>query len=119
MCHSNPTFPASDRARGDILGEIYDSPGRTWMAWRGQYHDRSDRERNGLPGPRQRGAATPGTTWRAVPRDGVWHECRSGGHRLVLTEAELWEVVGSLPPEATVLYLSARQDEVEERSATG
>jgi hypothetical protein len=118
-CHSNPIFPASGRARGDILGELYVSPNRTWMAWSGQYRRGRDRERNLLPGPRQLGSATPGTTWRAVPREGVSHECRSGGHRIVLTEADLWKLVELLPPHATVLYLPAERDEYEERSAAG
>ena len=111
MCHSTSSFPASGFGRGDLLGELYVSPNRTWMTWTGHYRPGRDERRNQLPGPRQLQDGGPGTTWRAVPRDGVQHECRAGKHRMVLTEAELWSLVRPLPADATVLFLPATQGE--------
>ena len=106
-CHSNSFFPTGGLGRGNLLGELYVSPNRTWMTWTGHYRQGRDAERNILPGPHQQQTAGPGTTWRPVPRDGVQHECRAGGHRMVLTEAQLWKLVRPLPADATVLYLPA------------
>ena len=107
-CHSNSFFPVGGDGRGHLLGELYVSPNRTWMTWTGHYRQgRRDAERNQLPGPRQLRPAGPGTTWRAVPPEGVQHGCRTGRHRMVLTEAELWELVRRLPADATVLFLPA------------
>lgn len=104
-CHSNSLFPAGGRGRGNLLGELYVSPDRTWMTWTGHYRQASDAEHNRLPGPLQQRPGGPGTTWRAVPRDGVQHQCRPGSHHMVLIETELWELVRRLPADATVLYL--------------
>ena len=109
MCHSTSPFPATGLGRGDFLGEIYVSPNRTWMTWSGPYRAGRDELRNRLPGPRQVQADGPGTTWRPVPRAGVQHECRTGAHRMALTEAQLWDLVRKLPSDATVLFLPPTQ----------
>lgn len=110
-CHSNSLFPAGGRGRGNLLGELYVSPDRTWMTWTGHYRQASDAEHNRLPGPLQQRPGGPGTTWHAVPRDGVQHQCRPGSHRMVLTETELWELVRRLPADATVLYLPSAPEQ--------
>lgn len=104
-CHSTPIFPASERARQPVLGELYVSPRGTWMAWSGPYRGSFDQERNWLPGPRQDRGSGPGTTWRPVPTRGITHECRRGHHRMALSEAELWALVRALPTESDTLYL--------------
>ena len=78
------------------------------MTWTGHYRQGGrDAARNQLPGPRQLQARGPGTTWRAVPTKGVQHACRTGRHRMALTEADLWELVRQLPADATILFLPA------------
>ena len=104
-CRSNLSFPAHGSSRSELLGELYVSPNRVWMAWTGPYRSRLDWQRNRLPGPTDVDRTGSGTTWRPIPRGGVEHECLTGRHRMVLAEAELWALVRRLPEEAGVLFL--------------